>query len=271
VFAGLAGFAFVGVVAACSSFSGEDPPPADGGHAVPDGAPDTTTTDGGGEDARDGGLDASTRPCAEPHWLCDDFDRDGATIGWIPNVVGDASVTIIGAASAPSPPNVLEALAHGGAVATLNRTAADAISRFQCSFSMRVVQRDTTFEAYFLDVQLPTAALNYRLGLSLAAAPAKTLNVGVVTNVVGSDAGASITNGSAQLADGAWARISLEVQPAVPRAAVRIDGTAIVNVTSMPASGPVTQEFFVLGPAASSAQRPWIIDFDDVVCDIASP
>ncbi|MBX3189353.1 MAG: hypothetical protein KF819_20180 [Labilithrix sp.] len=263
-----------GAAGACASF-GDEPGLPDGG------GDDDAGLDGGGvqdgdppDSGREGGRtpEAGARPCMMPHWLCDDFDGV-ASSGWMPYLIGEGTLVPRLAPGAPSPPRVLQATVGANAVAAMAAASLGSTKGMTCSFAMRVVQRDTAQGIYFLDLLLPSPDVSSRLGLQLGPAPTTSFTATLASTVL--DGGTVLqSTKSASIADGTWVTIAIDMRPTVPRTTVRLDGVLILAATATsvpspaPKAEPATEARFQLGPGTAVSARQWIVDFDDVVCDL---
>jgi len=278
---GLVVTSIVGVAIACGGSGDDSGGPSDGGDEAPStdgGGTDTASneasspSDGGADGKSDGGLDASKpSPCVDAsHWLCDDFDRDGASLApWGAMVTLDGSVAFEAEPFASSRPNVLFTTGDPNGQAEAFRGGATTMPGLDCAFDMTVAQVggvQTRFArliiqgsdaqgdwGYYVSFHSSGTDLavweNGNHGATLIPLSIKTISLPVGTTHVST---------------------SLKVGPN-PHLVVAVGGVAVVSTTANDLTGLTmpTQVQTFLGVLAQAGSGPeWKVGFDNVVCDL---
>jgi hypothetical protein len=249
------------------------------------GGPDGADGAGEGGDASDGsdagdggdGGGPNASPCVgAEHWLCDDFDRDGAPATapyWDPSpTLTDAATLAIVAPTPPAPPSLPNALlaaspATGTDEAQLNKAHAGPAGGLECSLSFRI----DTFggeDAILSTVSLSTGNQDYyRIDLVGSGSMG-----GVYFRAYGEGpdaAQAPVTMlASYGVTTGQWATASFSVAFATGAEMVGVNGTVASN--SMPdlANWPAPDyQTVALGVAPYGGPGSWSVLFDNVFCD----
>ena len=249
---------------------------------APDAAsPDAAAADGAATDsatdaAVDAVGDAPTSPCVgAEHWLCDDFDRDGALTDppyWgSESVAGDAASLVMGkpvAPPPPSPPNALRATVGSGEEAAVFKQSVGSTGGLRCDFRLRIDKRGD-FGTNLVLLSLASNGAYYRLQLVDGQQGDGFSDYGQLL-----DGGTFVAQSTPHLiATGVWTRISLVVAlgTASAHATVTVDGIDIgfsagTSLASFPAPTDVSVQ---LGAAAyTGAASTWSVDYDDVFCDL---
>ena len=220
-------------------------------------------------------------PCVgAEHWLCGEFDREGAVADppyWSSELVEAGAVLTIapndGSAN-PSPPNVLVTSADKDQSALVFASSTTAASGLRCDFSFRLNQRTDTFTDTLAELSLygaiPVSPF-YRV--SFGGGTTDTLD-GVSDQGKLPDGGEPMPSGFAahSLKTGAWSHASIEATfGPTGHVTIMFDGVAFpftpqYDLRSIPSPSYVTLQ---LGTTTSDGPSGrWAVDYDNVVCDL---
>lgn len=271
--------AAVGALVACGDFSATDTPATPEDEA---GATNEASTDAPVPDALspivDGGgpVDAANICDDAGHWICDDFDHDGA-LGpprWeAPVLTMGGTVAIASVASAPSPPNVLtttlSATAGAGESARVEKHRAGTVTAIRCDFDLAVPTVGDA-EAVLFELGLDTSSgAYYRIALRGKGGPA---NWYIIQTAPLDGGSVQVEGRDFTLVPTKFSHVSIQVATAAgARSSVKIDGmealgTSTVTLASLP---PSSAQYATFGMASvSSSSSAWAASFDNVVCDV---
>jgi hypothetical protein len=206
------------------------------------------------------------------HWLCDDFDRDGAITGFpywsSASITGDSSVEIVqpNAPAPPSPPNALASVGYGNESAVVYAAYAQATRGFRCEASVRIDQRGQAQVLLFVLSLYGAQQQYYRLQVGSLAQDEIDEYGGFPD---GSPIGIS-TLAATPFKDGVWNHVSLDVTFGDGGALhYFVNGVdqKIQSKIDLSAFAPPLSSTLQLGVASYPGSGSWTVLYDDAVCD----
>jgi hypothetical protein len=212
----------------------------------------------------------AARLCEGPHWICDDFDREGGAFDpryWTAVEEGAGADIRLSSSTFSSPPQSarFEVNLDGSTARLIKEATGAPVRGFSCSFRVRVDRRPAKETSVFgLSLQGTATAGGYHIYLFLL--PSSNDQGSYWWEISARPDGGELKQARfvESIRDGAWRHVTVEHTGTALR--MTVDGT-LVEYDSGTDLSLVELPDTTVSVGMTGARGGWAINVDDVICD----